>query len=488
MARRGQELDRRVLESVGTERAILGSVLMDPDVIYELNGEFRPELFTVPSHINIAKAFVALNREGRQINIPAVLPRLPPQEESDEPRMSDEGYLAFLAKEKAAPSEACDLLSDLAAMHGRRKLAEIGQKMIQVSNVDDGRDPSEVLDSIIEEARAEIVVNGVHATALCESLTKALDMARDRAQGKRAGGMPWFMSGLDGIMGPLEQGNLIGVLCDPKMGKTSFGLQCARHAANFGETLVFSHEMSDVEVSTRLLSQESRVSEEVIAEGKYSDAQFEACMNAQATLNRLRLHIIDKRMTVAQMRAKCMEHKRRHGLVFVLIDHLKLIRVEGRPKDRWEGFEQIMSDLKNMAKDLDVPVMILMQRTRESIKRDNPRPQASDAFGGGATIENVNSLLAIWRPEEWLAQHKPTETVSVNQPKRYRGEDEETQMQKWEFDMAKWAGKAELINLARRRGKGNQSIMCRFHGDYGRFDPDHERQPVQRSFVPEAPF
>jgi replicative DNA helicase len=446
---------------------VLGSVLSQPDLIYDMNGTFRPDIFTVANHQHIAKAMLDLSKAGRQIAIPALLGLLPPQKDDDEP-FSPDGYCYLLLKEHADPTLAQDVLSDLVGMAGRRKLQDVARQLLDASTADDGRDASEILDALVAEAKSGVVSDAVPSITLRDAVAKTLQIAEERAQGARPLGIPWFMRELHNIMGYMAPGHLIGVLADAKAGKTTLGLQQARYASDFGNVVFFSLEMSFEDVTFRLLAQESRVSEEAIAEGKYTTAEYDAIMTARAKLDRVPIHIVDKPdLTVAQMRTKAMEVKRRNGgLSFVLVDYLDFIRPADRSAPMVERYQQVMRDLVAMAKDLGCPVMLLMQRTRESGKRLNPRPQRGDAFGGGATIQSVHAMLAIWREEVWLNENKP----SGDEP-RARSKDEKTPYEAWSDRLFKCEGKAELINLARRRGKGGGWVACSFKGEYGLYEP-----------------
>jgi replicative DNA helicase len=474
MARSRQLIERRQTDNLPAERAVLGSVLRSPHILHSMNGAFRPQIFASERHQQIAAAIKWLDDSNRPVSLEGVIGRLPPVSDDDEP-FSVEGYLNTLVHDQATPGIAEDLLSDLIDKAGRRKMAELGRKLAAASMEDDGRDPVEVLEALFDEARGEISSGAVQSVPIGLAMDKAMDIANRRARGEQAVGVPWFMSELDSILGLMEPGHLIGGLADAKAGKSSFGINVLRHAGNFGPVIFFSMEMEEWQVGVRMLSQESRVPEGDIYRGLYTDRQLEAIMEAKARITKLPIEIVDTpRMTIAQMRAKAMEWKRRQGgLAFTLVDQLKVIRSERKFVNQMEAIPEHMVGLKAMGSDLGCPLMVLMQRTRGSLNRPNPRPTSDDGYGGGATLEGVDTMVGIWRKEKWMEERPPADDAT------------QSAKAKWEKEKDEVRGKAEIIALARRYGKPNGSVMCRFVGECALYE---SLNVAQRQLVSNSAF
>lgn len=464
---------RRSFENIPAERAVLGSILNEPQLFWQMNGSFRPDIFTTETHRNIAAAIKFLGDSGREISPHSVLTQLPPIQEG-ESEQTPEGYVAMMAAEASrrnleARQEghsglAEELLSDLVAMHGRRRMREGGSLLIQRSGEDDGRDPSEVVDEIFDTIRRDVS----SASLMSYSAGQALDEALALAASQKVIGLPWFIPQLDDLAGLMDPGFLIGLQADAKAGKTSFTLCLARHAAQYGKVLIFSMEMKRRQLAIRLASQISMVPELVIARGLYTEEQYKAVLAAKAILSGMRIEIVDKgRLTVRQMRAKAMEEKRRgdgegNPLRLMIFDHLKIIQSERRGTE----IEQIgdnMVCLKALTNDVEVPGVITMQRKR--INPLAPRPSSEDAFGGGATLENVDIMVAVWREWKYLMDHPPAEDASEAKKKWYKDRLFQTD------------GKAEIINNASRYGKPG-SVFCEFIGNCGLYRPFGSERPA----------
>jgi replicative DNA helicase len=446
---------RLPLESPPTERAVLGAILRDPNLYWSEREALGPDIFVTPFHRRMIEVVHRLSDEGREIAVPAIAARLPQSADG----ISNEGVLATLISDDADAAIVADLISDLQDMRARRQMMALGERLMKEAVEDNDRSPVERLEKALEQA-SRIGDTTEDQTPIRVSLGKVFDRSERVRKQELRSGLSWGLVELDGIMGTLQPGNLIGIMADSAGGKTSLALQTARHVAKQGEpVLIFSLEMGHDEVTARLLAQESRVDEEAIAEGRYSNSQWTALCEARGRLAELPIDILDpSRATVGQIRARAMAHKRKRGLGLLVIDHLKLIHAEDQRASFVDRYEGITRSLKMMAKDLDCPVLILMQRKREALHRDNPRPRADDGFGGGGTVENLNAYLAIWREEQWLEQNPPP---SGNQKKR----DE------WEAKMSAAAGVAEIINLKRRRGKGHGAVRLRFRGEIATFEP-----------------
>ncbi len=445
----------RQLVNESAERAVLGSILSDPSLLISFDDVFTPEIFSLPRHRDIVTAILELHRQGRDIAIAAVVGKLP---ESDG-EFSQAGYLATLAGDQADMALAHDLMDDLREIHAMRVLQETGKGLID----DVAKDSSESADEIANKAIA-ILQRGIapqsrSVVTIKQAVDSAIVLATKRREGREPAGLPWFMPGLTSIMGPIERGSVVGLLADSKGGKTSLALQQITHAARFGRVLFFSIEMDMEEVGFRQLAQFADVDETRIAEGRYTDAEWDRLVKARDELERLPIEI-DYRYgpTVARMRSQAMRSRQKGELSLIVIDHLKLIQPQDRRlRAKIEKYEEIMPDVKALAKDLKTPVLLLMQRLRGALDRPNPRPHDQDAYGGGATLENLNSLLGIWREDIWLRKHPPHPNASHEAISNHDAKVE------------RHAGRAQLISLARRRGKSDQAMDCKFDGATARF-------------------
>ncbi len=456
----------RQLVNEPAERAVLGAVLSDPALLLTFGDSFRAEIFGLPTHIDIAKAILELQHYGREIALASVVGRLPEPDGG----YSHEGYLATRIADQADMALAQDLLEDLRERHTLRVLQETGRGLIEDASKETGKSADEIAELAIVALRTGTELWSRQVVSIGQAVDLALQRARDRHDGKESVGLPWFMPQLTSIMGPMERGAMIGLLADSKGGKTSLALQQVTYAAQYGCVVFFSIEMDQEELGFRHLAQHAQVDETRIAEGRYAEAEWQRILKAREELFRLPV-VIDYRSspTVASMRSQAMRSMQRSPLSLIVIDHLKLVRPQdSRLRAKIERFEEIMPDIKAMAKDLRTPVLLLMQRLRGALDRPNPKPQDQDAYGGGATLENLNSLLGIWRKDIWLMKNPPHPNASHEKKDNHEGRILEAE------------GRAQLISLARRRGRSHETVDCYFDGPTARFKPISDKVNQER--------
>ncbi len=291
---------------------------------------------------------------------------------------------------------------------------------------------------------------------------------RDIEAAYKAGGAIIVDTGLielDSIISGMGAGDLIVLGGRPGMGKTALAANIAFAAARDGKKpLFFSLEMTKPELSQRWLAGLTGFSTDKQRHGKIEPQEWPRLIEAQQILQALPIGIDDQaRLSVAQMRQRARRHKRRFGLDLLIVDHLQLIRQGGRVENRRLEIGDATSSLKAVAKELQVPVLLLSQLSRAVEQRDNKRPSLADLRESGDIEQDADVVLFLYREEYYLQRAKLRRTP---------GEKQETFAAR-EFDhqtaLDTAQGKAEIIVDKNRHGRNGVAYVA-WSGERQRFD------------------
>jgi replicative DNA helicase len=227
---------------------------------------------------------------------------------------------------------------------------------------------------------------------------EALHEHRDQILGVSTG-----FRDLDQLTAGFQKSDLIIIAARPSMGKTALALNIAYNAATMAENFVpvafFSIEMSKEQLVRRLFASEGRIDASRLRTGRMQALEWGQLNQAAGTLIDVPIHIIDRaRATSLEIKAQARRMKSRHGIGLIVVDYLQLMR-DPRAKSREQEIARISSDLKAMAKELDVPVVALSQLNREVEKRPNKRPNLSDLRESGSLEQDADVVIFIYRDE-----------------------------------------------------------------------------------------
>ncbi|WP_029002750.1 replicative DNA helicase [Azorhizobium doebereinerae] len=442
------------LVNIPAEKAVIGAVLRSESAYWQVADLLRADQFYQPIHQQIYGVVRDICEEGKKLSHPLVVSRLP---EEDEEGNSLASYLAVLLKNADEVGSPLDFAGDVADMAARRTLVQIADWMSKQARSFD-KSPTDIA------AEAESGLNDVmHAAAprrprrlndIVHNVLTASNSARD------GGSLPGFGTGLlsvDEILGRILPGDLGFILGSQGDGKSALASQIGVHASLSRPVLMFQFEMTDEVQAAREISAASGISVGDLQEGAFDFAQRDSLVVAEQNLKAHDFYIYDQpKQTIRQIRAHCLAMKRTSGLGMVIIDQLDKIKPQGRHKDRFEKMAELTGDLKDLAKDLRVPVVVLAQRTRGAQRRDDPTPHILDA--DAPSIErDADWVLAVWREESWLRQNRPDQ--------RQGGAKED----EWLAKLRRAANTAKVIVLKRRRGKANEERELAWDGRVTRF-------------------
>ena len=229
-------------------------------------------------------------------------------------------------------------------------------------------------------------------------------------------GVPTGLKDLDDRLGGLHKQDLLIIAGRPYMGKTALATNIAFNAAKKlldkekkSSIVFFSLEMSSEQLSTRILSEQSRIKSNDIRRGKINQDEFEKFIETSKNLENLPLFIDDTAaITISTLSNRARRIKRMHGLDLVVVDYIQLMK-SGNYKNegRVQEIGEITQGLKALAKELDVPVLALSQLSRAVEQRDDKKPQLADLRESGSIEQDADVVMFVFREEYYLEKLEP---------------------------------------------------------------------------------
>jgi replicative DNA helicase len=229
-------------------------------------------------------------------------------------------------------------------------------------------------------------------------------------------GVPSGFTDLDEMTSGLQPSDLIIVAARPSMGKTSLALNIAQHVGTKTEMTVgvFSLEMSKEQLFLRMLTAEARIDAHRLRGGFLGERDWGKLSQALGTLSEAKVFIDDSPgIGVLEMRAKCRRLASEHGLDLVVIDYIQLMQGRGRFENRTLEVASISRSLKGLAKELNVPIIVLSQLSRAPESRSDHRPQLSDLRESGALEQDADVVIFIYREEQYADKDAPVDAQGV---------------------------------------------------------------------------
>ena len=389
--------------SIQAEQSLLGGLLLDNrawDQIADLVSEAD---FYRRDHRLIFTASGRLIERGDPCDVITLSEWLESQGQ-----LNDAGGLAYLgALAKDTPSAA-----NIAA-YGKivrensvlRQLAEIGTEIANSAYYTEGRDSPALLDHAEQLVFriAEGNSRGPGFESIKDLLTKAVDRIDSLFhQDNPLTGISTGFSDIDDMTAGLQASDLIIVAGRPSMGKTTFAMNIAEHAAikDGRAVAVFSMEMPGEQLAMRLMSSLGRIDQTKVRTGKLDDDDWPRLTSAVSILSEAPLFIDDTpALSPTELRARARRLKREHDLGLIVIDYLQLMQVPGNKENRTGEISEISRSLKALAKELQVPVIALSQLNRSLEQRPNKRPVMSDLRESGAIEQDADVIMFIYRDE-----------------------------------------------------------------------------------------
>jgi|TARA_R100001530_G_scaffold4252_1_gene5836 replicative DNA helicase len=428
---------RTLPHNVAAEMAVLGAIVVDNAVLERL--VLEPEHFALEDNERVYRALVEMIGSGRL----ADLVTLKNSFENDT-TFSDIGgadYLKKLVASAVSPATAYEYALTICDLALRRNLIACGEEMIDDAYADGGDARLIVLGAESQLSELNADSPAVSTTPLAVTMPASLEAIEAASRGEGAIGLKTGLADLDALTGGLRAPDLWIVAARPGMGKTALAMATARNVAHGGDDVAFfSLEMSADQLNKRLLSMTTGIEMERLLRGDIGTAEWQGLHTAGKQLAALPLHIDDTAaLTASAIRSRALKIQREHGLGLIVVDYLQLME----PPKRYQGqrvneIAEISGAMKAMAKDLNVPVMLLSQLSRAVEARDDHRPRLADLRDSGSIEQDADIVIFVFRQEYYLQQSEPA----------LGSKKHET----WLADISAAAGKATLIIAKHRQG------------------------------------
>jgi replicative DNA helicase len=374
------------------ERAVLGAMLLYPELLPEHADQLLPDFFHFSGHRNLLQAMLDLSRARASVDQNTLRNLLERRGQWEE--LGGIAYLATLDLELPDVSRVGEYLKLLQDLHTRRELilgcAGIGHRAAV------GEQP---VPELLSEARA--MVDGLEAAGQGRDVRAGEGLMEFIEDPSRYAGVSTGFRSIDNLLtcGGFGRGHNVIVCGRPGSGKSSFGTYLATNVAlEGGSVLLFSLEMTRQEVEMRILSRLARLPHDRLWSGRMIPEEKEIARMGIGRLRQLGIHIDDRSgLTIRQIAAAAAARHRKDPLTLVVVDHATRCGWERDWKQETQAFTQIARSCKGLAKDLGAVVMPLVQLNRNLEHRADHKPQLSDLRGSGGWEEEADTVLSSWK-------------------------------------------------------------------------------------------
>lgn len=477
----GSPLDQRKLpHNIEAEQAVIGGLLHENDWYAKAAQIVSSSDFYDPIHQEIFAIIADLIEGGRVATPISLKPYV------EELRIGDLGGFGYMMmvweqgpKKVSSVIECARIVKDEALKRAvYLSCEEMMGRILEYRREDSG---PKLLDDM------ETVIAGVRPNRAGETGFVSFGTAADRAveiaarayeRGAVLAGMSTGLANLDHALGGLQQTDLIIAAGRPAMGKSALATNIAfavargikeRMAAGEkpGVVGVFSMEMSDDQVASRILAEQSRISGWRLRQGRVSEAEFGAFASAAQEMHDLPIETdATSGLSISQIAMRARQLAKRRGLALLIVDYLQLIQGGARKREnRTQELTEITAGLKGLAKELEIPIIALAQVGRDVEKRDDKRPKLSDLRESGSIEQDADIVLFLYRDEYYLKQAEPKQGTEAHND--------------WTLAMERAHGRGEIIISKNRHGPtttihvGYDATLTRFTNEV----PDDVRLP-----------
>ncbi|MEJ2012029.1 MAG: replicative DNA helicase [Anaerolineales bacterium] len=397
--RSGQEMphDRQA------EEALLGSVLVNPEVYYDVANTLSIDDFFIHRNRWIWEAFTALHEQRLPVDILTVSEELERQSRLDE--AGGPAYLTALINNvpSSLHAEAYALVVEETAT--RRRLLAAANQIAKLAY-----QGGTAIEEVVNESEKSIFgVSERRLTHQLQPIKRVLSEYYDRidylARHKdETLGVPTGFIDLDRLLGGLQSSDLLIIAGRPGQGKSGFCLSVAKNASQIHKRHValFSLEMSNEQLVQRLVAQETGIDSQRLRLADLQDEEWPLFTQAVSALGDTQIYLDDTpAITPLQLRTKCRRLHMEVGLDLIIVDYLQLMTGDSRIENRVQEVSYISRNLKALARELNVPVLAAAQLSRAVESRRPPRPILSDLRESGSLEQDADVVLFIYRPDQY---------------------------------------------------------------------------------------
>ena len=462
------KIENKQPSNLEAEQALLGSILINNDIIDEISTIVSSSIFYDPAHVKIYEVIESLNNKGMIAN-PITLKNF-----FEKDNMLNEvggtEYLIKLTRFSGSAKQAIDYAKIIHEMYLRRELVLISDKLsTDTLNANDHEQNAENIIESTEKSLFDLAERGSFTQSFLkfnQALDQTIQMATMAMQSDQGiVGVPTGLTDLDEKLGGLHKSDLVILAGRPGMGKTALATNIAYYAAQKlmsreekSSIAFFSLEMSSEQLSTRILSEQARIKSDDIRRGKVTEDEINRYIETSRNIYNLPLYIDETpAITIATLCNRARRIKRLFGLSLVVVDYIQLMRSPGlnnRSENRVQEVSEITQGLKALAKELKVPVLALSQLSRAVESRDDKKPQLSDLRESGSIEQDADVVMFVYR-EAYYLENKQPKLGSIEHAE-------------WQSKMNDVNGLADII-LGKQRHGPTGTVKVEFEGIYTKF-------------------
>ena len=399
--------------SMEAEQSVLGSIIIDPPSINEAVGLLQPSYFYLPLHRTIYSCLIGMFETNKPIDAVTLMDELKKSPDYDE--ATGKQYILQLAQTVPTSRHIKSYATIIRDRYYLRALIDASRQ-----SIDEANDASTEAESVIDAAEQRIMnIRGGQSTEL-KPIREVIGQTMDTL-GKLSGdeksefmGIPTGFSTLDNVLTGLHKSDMIVLAARPGIGKSSFAMNVAQNVAKQGKTVVvFNLEMSADQLVSRMLSTEALIDNKKLRSGEFKNDDWNRLVAAVSSLYNIPMYIDDSAgITVPEMKAKLRRVK---DLGFVVVDYLQLMTGTKRTDSRVNEVAEITRGLKIMAKELNVPFMVLSQMSRDVEKRkgENSTPVLSDLRESGSIEQDADIVIFLHPEGNQLSAEERPESIDM---------------------------------------------------------------------------
>ena len=458
-------IDKKQPSNLEAEQALLGSILVNNDIIDEVSNTINPSSFYDPAHKKIYEVVEVLNNKGMIAN-PITLKNYFEKDNMLE-EVGGTEYLVKLTRFSGSTKQAIDYAKIIHEMYLRRELILISDNLSSDTLNTKEQNAEKIIENT-EKSLFDLAERGSFSQSFLkfnQALDQTIQMATLAMKNDRGiVGVPTGLTDLDEKLGGLHKSDLIILAGRPSMGKTALATNIAYHAAKNlmsrqekSSIAFFSLEMSSEQLSTRILSEQARIKSDDIRRGKVTEEEINRYIETSRNIYNLPLFIDETpAITIATLSNRARRIKRLFGLSLIVVDYIQLMRASSsnRNDGRVQEISEITQGLKALAKELGVPVLALSQLSRAVEQRDDKQPQLADLRESGSIEQDADVVMFVYREAYYLERKQPK-----------LGSIEHAE---WQSKMNDVNGLADII-LGKQRHGPTGTIKVEFEGIYTKF-------------------
>lgn len=415
--------DRIPPQNIEAEMAVLGAILLDSDALITVMERISGEDFYRTAHQHIFESMVELAQQDEPVDLVTLTARL-----QDKKQLEDIGGVAYLSQLANAVPTAANVDYYAQIVEEKSMLRRLIRTATQI--VSNGYACEDDVAMLLNDAEKRIMEisqrrSGSGFVSIRDVLMEVFDRVEYLSQ-QRGGitGIPSGFRDLDKMTSGFQRSDLIIVAARPSVGKTAFALNIAQNVGvRAKETVaIFSLEMGAAQLVQRMICAEGNIEASAMRNGDLKGDDWEKLTMAIGSLSEANIYIDDSpSVTVADIRAKCRRLKQEKGLGMILIDYLQLIQGRGRGDNRQQEVSEISRTLKQIARELNVPVIALSQLSRGVEQRQDKRPMMSDLRESGSIEQDADIVAFLYRDDYYDKETEKKNVIEIIIAKQRNG-------------------------------------------------------------------